>query len=274
MASFLAPASPQDVLSWFKDHPLPSNAIVADVYVLDPSKRTEVADFLSRELPDCYISKDEIGAQMKRTGLTTQEIIANKFADPGSVMAGDFGEILSLFFLGSGGGSALRKVKKWRFKQDRNKAAPHSDVILLHCSDPSNPDKDDFLICAEAKVKSTSSKTYRPIANALEGYESDRTGRLAKTLAWLREKAIESDTAESIKFIERFSKDQIKVPYQRRHRAIAIIDLGFLDAELIEAVSVPTNDSAFKIVVMGVDELKALYEECFKRAISEAQNGQ
>jgi hypothetical protein len=188
-------------------------------------------------------------------------------------MAGDFGEILSLFFLGGSGGYGLKKVKKWRFKQDRNKPAPHSDVILLKCADPNQPSDDDFLICAEAKVKSTSSKVYRPIANALEGYESDRTGRLAKTLAWLREKAIESDTADTIRFIERFSKDQIKVAYQRRHRAVAVVDSEFLDGELVQAVTIPTHDGSFKIIVMAVAELKALYEECFKRAVSEAKHG-
>ncbi|MBY5539245.1 DUF1837 domain-containing protein [Rhizobium leguminosarum] len=273
MSTFLTPAAAEDISSWFKDHILPENAIVADVYVLDLAKRTQIADFLSRELPDCFISKDDIDAQINRTGMSIQEIVQNKFADPGSVMAGDFGEILSLFFLGSAGGHGLKKVKKWRFKQDRNKPAPHSDVILLHCTDPEHPHDDDFLICAEAKVKSTASKTYRPIANALEGYESDRTGRLAKTLAWLREKAIESDTAYSIKYIERFSKDQIRVPYHRRHRAIAVIDSDFLDAELVEAVTIPTHDGTFKIVVMAVAELKALYEECFKRAVAEAKHG-
>jgi hypothetical protein len=273
MGSFLTSPSTENISVWFEEHELPENAISADVYVLDPKKRQLVADFLSRELPDCYISKTDIDSQMVRTGLSLQEIIGNKFSEPGSVMAGDFGEILALFFLSKEGGVALKKVKKWRFKQDRNKAAPHSDVLLLQCADANSPSADDFLICAEAKVKSTASKTYRPIANALEGYDSDRTGRLAKTLAWLREKAIESDTTDAISLIERFSKGQIAVPYQRRHRAIAIVDKEFLDAELIEVVKMPTGDSAFKIIVVGVNELKALYEECFKRAAAEAISG-
>jgi len=269
----IALGSAEAIADWFAAHALPINSIVADVFVLNAEARASIADFLVKELPDCYISKDDIEDQVERTKRTVSEIVANKFADPGSVMAGDFGEILTLFFLGTAGGPELRRVKKWRYKQDRNKAAPHSDVILLHCPDPANPSPDDYLICAEAKVKSTASNTYRPIEAALKGYEADRTGRLAKTLAWLREKALETETADTVNYIERFSKKQIAVTYNKNHRAVALIDTNFLDAELIQQVAIPAQNAAFKVVVMGLADLKVLYEECFARAAAEAKIG-
>jgi hypothetical protein len=263
----------QDITTLFTAYTSPANSITADVYVLEKSQRAEVADFIVRELPDCYISKENIAAQIARSGLQLAEVISNKIADPGAVMAGDFGEIITLFFLAGNKGDDIKKIKKWRFKQDRNKAAPHSDVILLHCVNVNSPSDADYVLCAEAKVKSTPSKTYRPIAAALSGYEADSTGRLARTLAWLREKEIEVGTKESIAFIERFSKSNIAVTYEKNHRAVAVIDRDLLDAELLEQLNLPQQNEHFRVIVMGIDELKALYEECFARAPLEAKIG-
>jgi Cap4 SAVED domain len=263
----------QDITTLFTEYTLPANSIIADVYVLEKSERAKVADFIVRELPDCYISREDVAAQIARSGLKLAEIIGNKIADPGAVMAGDFGEIITLFFLAGNKGDGINKVKKWRFKQDRNKAAPHSDVILMYCADVKSPSDNDYVLCAEAKVKSTPSKSYRPIAAALSGYESDRTGRLARTLAWLREKEIEVGTKESIAFIERFTKANIGVTYGKSHRAVAVIDRDLLDAELLEQLSLPQQNENFKVIVMGIDELKALYEDCFARAPLEAKIG-
>lgn len=69
----------------------------------------------------------------------------------------------------------VNKIRKWQFKQDRTKAAPHSDVVILHRKYADRPSKDDFVICAESKVKSTQSP-FCPIEKSIEGYNSDKTG--------------------------------------------------------------------------------------------------
>ncbi|MBL4783837.1 MAG: hypothetical protein JKY49_00255, partial [Cohaesibacteraceae bacterium] len=175
--------------------------------------------------------------------------------------------------LGSGKGEFARKVKKWQFKQDRMKAAPHSDVIILHCNDPENPSENDYVICAEAKSKALKNNTYRPIANAIKGYEADKTGRLARTLSWLREKAIENEDAESIAFVERFTKSNLGTSFRKNYRAVVVIDRALLDAELVEKLHIPPQNEEFEVVVLGVDDLKPLYETCFSRAVSELENG-
>ncbi|MDG3043125.1 Hachiman antiphage defense system protein HamA [Roseicyclus marinus] len=263
----------ENIADWFYEHERPLGSITADVFILHDKARKSISDFLAREMPSCYISEEDIKSQVARLKCSAPEVVANKVADPGAVMAGDFGEILTLFFLGASNHGKPCSVKKWRYKQDRNKAAPHSDVILLYCEDSANPKVGDYLICAEVKVKSTPSKTYRPIEASVKGYEADRTGRLAKTLAWLREKAFETEGPETIKYIERFSKVNIEITYDKKHRAVAVVDKNFVDDELAQITTIPDQGDSFKVVVLGLEQLKDLYEECFTRAVREARIG-
>ena len=133
---------------------------------------------------------------MNETGLPASEILQNKLPDTGNVMSGDFGEVLTLFYLGDERSEDVKHVKKWRFKQDRKKPAPHSDVIVLFREYSDRPSENDFVICAESKAKATGSPS-EPIKNSIKGYESDKTGRLARTLVWLKEKEIDHGNADS-----------------------------------------------------------------------------
>ena len=91
------------------------------------------------------------------------EILENRLPNPGNVMSGDFGEIVSMLFLSSERAETTLPVKKWRYKQDFKKSAPHSDVIVLHRRSRRRPTTDDFVICAEVKQKATPSRRYIPI---------------------------------------------------------------------------------------------------------------
>ena len=181
------PSGSEVISPWFLDHSKPQGAIEVRAHVLDDTNGRLLEDFLVRTIPHCYITPNDIVARVNETGLSVSEIVQNKLPDPGSVMAGDFGEILTLFYLGSDKSDAVKKLRKWRFKQDRQKPAPHSDVVILYRERLDRPTKNDFVICAESKVKSTNSDS-GPIENSIKGYQNDKTGRLARTLVWLKEK--------------------------------------------------------------------------------------
>jgi hypothetical protein len=137
----------------------------------------------------CYLPDSMLDSNATRIGLTRSEIVAAKIPSPGSVMAGDFGEILTALFLASMSHPAdVRDPKKWRLKQDRTKAAPYSDVVQFVVREWPTPSADDRLICAEVKTKSTNGAS-TPVASAIADSQKDREGRLAKTLVWLRERA-------------------------------------------------------------------------------------
>lgn len=252
----------------FEPYTIPKGGVAGRCHVLNDKKRDALLDFIVAEMPECYIKRAKLLAQANKTGKSVGFHLANKLPDRGSVMSGEFGEILTLFFLAHERTEAVTLMRKWVYKIDRQKATPHSDVMILHCPDPGKPVADDFLISAEAKQKATPSNKYAPIANAIAGVDSDRTGRLARCLAWLREKAYDEETPAEIELIERFATTL--VPYQKHFKAVVIIDLALLDDELVRA-PVHGGSTEFEVVVLGIKDLKAYYELAFDRAPQEVK---
>lgn len=260
----------ENIASWFSEHLKPHDSVEVKVHVLD-ADNSKLEDFISHVIPSCYITKNTLDRRIKETGLSASEILKNKIPDPGNVMAGDFGEILTLYYLGNDRTEDVKKVKKWRYKQDRKKPAPHTDVIILSREKTDNASVNDFVICAESKVKSTNSKS-EPIKNSIIGYESDKTGRLARTLVWLKEKAIENEKSSTIDFIRRFTDDLLDTSFNKYYRAVAIIDREYLDEELSAPLGLPHQSDEFEVIVIGINDLKNLYETCFSKALIEVEN--
>lgn len=257
-----------DIASWFSDHEMPEEAVEVRARVLDVGMFDQLEDFMTLAIPTCYISESNLTARMNETGLSASEILQNKVPDRGSVMAGDFGEIFTLFYLGSDRNETVKKLRKWQFKQDRANPAPHSDVILMHKAHDDCPSTNDFVICAEAKLKSTRTK-FSPIEKSIEGYQLDKTGRLARTLIWLKEKAIDHGNEGTIAFVSRFTDDALNVSFEKKYRAVAVIDLNFLNDELLKSLDLPPQSDEFEVVILGISDLKTLYETSFSRAVDE-----
>ncbi|GJM05807.1 MAG: hypothetical protein DHS20C09_18030 [marine bacterium B5-7] len=258
--------------SWFENYQKLADAIDVRAHVLSIEKTALFEEFLVSNIPNCYITNEQLAARMKATGSTASQILQNKIPDPGNVMAGDFGEVTTLFFLGSERNEIVNHIMKWQYKQDRTKAAPHSDVVILHREDAEQASTNDFVICAESKLKSTNS-TFSPIESSIVGYKSDKTGRLARTLVWLKEKEIDHGNLESIAFIERFTDEHLDTEYSKYFRAVAIIDRSFIDAELSKVLELPDQNDEFEIIVLGISDLKVLYERTYERAVAEVTSG-
>lgn len=254
----------------FQPHTMPSDALPVRCHVLQGDKAKLLEDYMVEQLPSCYIPIQQLRKRMKETGLSASEILSNRLPDSGAVMSGDFGEMMTLFFLSTERTEATIPIKKWRYKQDRRKPTPHSDVIILHRQDTKGVSTNDFVICAEAKQKSTKSK-FDPIAKALEGFTEDRTGRLARTLLWLREKAIDSESRSMIDYIERFTQAH-SVSFRKYYKVVAVIDRDLLDAEITRTLSLPEQNESFEIVVLGVNRLYEMYNNVYKRAIEEVRD--
>ncbi len=252
----------------FDPYTIPKNGLKGRCHVLSDKKRDALLDFIVRELPECYITKSKLLANAKKTGKSLEFHLTNKLPDKGSVMSGDFGEILTLFFLAHERTEAVKVMRKWVHKMDRTKSAPYSDVVILHCPDPGKPLADDFVVSAETKQKATDT-AFEPISAAIAGVDSDRTGRLGRCLAWLREKAIDESSVEEIALIERFAT-KLTVPYKKHYKAVAVIDLALLDDELTRK-PVHTGSTEFEVVVLGIRDLKAYYELAFSRAPKEVK---
>jgi len=257
------------ISEFFEPHTMPAGALDIRCHVLPDQHSAKVQDFLIKSLPECYITSEKLKARCKETGLPASEMLAQVLPDPGSVMSGDFGEIFTMFFLSSERVEKTDLIKKWCYKQDRRKAAPHSDVVIFHRTTPGVPSEADFLICGESKQKSTKG-TFDPISSAIEGYRTDQTGRLGRTLSWLRERALLDGEQNDIQLIERFTTFS-KTTFGKFFKALAIVERSFLDSELIREIELPAQDKSFEIIVLGITDLKAIYENVFERARKEAK---
>jgi len=213
----------------------------------------------------CYITDAFVEERAAKLGVSKAEILAAKLPDPGSTMSGDFGEILVYLYQAAKEHPQVAVgPKKWRLKQDRTKPAPHSDVVQFILPCWPTPSPLDVLLCSEVKTKSTAS-TFAPIKVAIEGSTKDRTSRLARTLVWLRERALIEDVGGvSIAQLERFINTTDHPAATKRFRAVAVICSSLLAAELSDA---PTQvPASYEVVVISVPQLYRAYNAIFDAA--------
>ena len=148
---------------------------------------------LAHAVRRCYIGDDAIDDRANETGLSRQAIVEAVIPDRGAVMSGDFGEILVFIFQATEQHpTPVIGPKKWRLKQDRRKPAPYSDVVQFIVPDWPKSSAQDVLLCSEVKTKATNGSS-TPIPEAIADCATDRIGRLARTLVWLRERAVVQD---------------------------------------------------------------------------------
>ena len=220
------------------------------------------ADVLGMPVRLCYIDDSLLGERAAATGRPKSELVAAKLPDRGSTMAGDFGEILVfLYHAAVEPGIELVGPKKWRLKQDRTKPAPYSDVVHFVLPHWPQSSTDDRILCSEVKTKSTAGDS-SPISSAVADCEKDRTSRLAKTLVWLKERALYEDLGTTtLAHLERFTKATDHPEAQKQFRAVAVVCASLVDRELADAPYEQPTDHT--VVVIAVPNLKQRYEDVF-----------
>lgn len=225
------------------------------------------ADVLGIPVRRCYVSDELLDEHAVRTARPKGELLAAKLPDRGATMAGDFGEILVLFYhAAQEHPSVVIGPKKWRLKQDRRKPISYSDVIHFILPSWPNPSARDCILCSEVKTKSTSGN-WSPITDAIKDCEKDRTSRLAKTLAWLKERALYEDLGSiSVPHLERFIKATDYPPAQKRFHAVAVVCSSLVQNELSKAPDEAPVD--YNIVVIAVPNLKQHYEAVFDAVLT------
>lgn len=252
----------QATAEWFSTVKKPSYVFVS----VPHAHATDLPAALGMAIRRCYISDDKVRAQAIHHPPATK-VIAAALPDPGSVMAGEFGEILTYFYQGTTAlPTAAIGLRRWHLKQDRNKAAPYSDVVHLVLPDWPTPSAMDTVLCSEVKAKSTKSK-FEPIKKAIEGCETDRTSRLAGTLVWLRERAITGATeGASVAQLTRFIEPAGHPPTVKKFQAVAVVCDSLAAAEAAKAPATPSPD--YEVVVISVPKLKDTYEAAYTTAMN------
>lgn len=217
----------------------------------------------------CYISDDKLVERSQAANVARSVITAAKIPDPGSVMSGDFGEILTAFYLAIRSRPALViDPARWRYKADRRKAAPGSDVVQLMLPRWPASSADDRILCAEVKTKATKG-SFDPIEAAGAGSATDRGGRLVNTLEWLKDKALTdgSDLVE-IAQLDRFLQAIDHPQASWEFCAVAVIDSDFVRDEIAKGTAPVHGECA--LIVISVPELKKRYTELFDAIVASA----
>lgn len=224
------------------------------------------SDALGIAVRRCYVSDNLLQKQAAEMGRSQEELIAARMPDPGAVMSGDFGEILVyLYQAGRAHPDPVLGPKKWRLKQDRTKAAPLSDVVHFVVPHWPQASADDAILCAEVKSKATDT-AFAPVLSAIEGCSKDRISRLAKTLQWLRERALFEPHGVPLEVLDRFIHAAENPPATKRFRAVAVVCSSLVDEELKDA---PTEQpQEFSVVVIAVPQLHETYMKVFESARS------
>lgn len=227
------------------------------------------AELLGEPARRCYISDNMIAERAAATGELGSHITKVKIPDAGSVMSGDFGEILTAFYLAANSLPAITiDPLRWRYKAQRTKAAPGSDIVQLLLPSWPEASADDRVICAEVKAKATTG-AFDPIHKAGEGSKLDRAGRLANTLVWLKDKAL-SDGSDTVttEQLDRFINLIDHPPITPDFRAVAVIDASMVDDEVAKG-TMPHPDQC-AMVVISVPELKKHYTSLFAAIVASA----
>lgn len=217
----------------------------------------------------CYISDNKLLERAEAGKVAGSVVAGATIPEPGAVMSGDFGEIVTAFFLATRALPALSvDPVRWRYKADRKKAAPGSDVVQMVLPKWPVSSADDRIVCAEVKAKATKG-TFDPIAAAGEGSASDRGGRLVHTLQWLKEKALTdgSDVVE-IPQLERFIQAVDHPQASWEFCAVAVIDSDFVEDEIAKGTA-PATDKC-TLIVISIPELKKRYTELYDAIVASA----
>lgn len=217
---------------------------------------------LSVPIRRCYISDDVLRAWAAKRGIATGNILSALLPDPGSVMSGDFAEIMSFIYHASR--PEFRDAigpRKWRLKADRTKAAPYSDVLYLLLPSWPAPSEADTLICSEVKAKATAGST-SPIRKAIEDSAKDSESRLTRTLVWLRERALTTDIDQlTLQMLDRFLDVAEQPPFARRFNAVAVISADLIADELSDAPGERSSDC--DLIVISVPQLREAYTNAY-----------
>lgn len=235
------------------------------VLKLKPDEIDVFLDKLPVEYRKCYITDDHLVASVRELNMHYSDLLKDHYLpDPGNVMSGEFGEILSYFLLKERyiPEKELDGPKKWLWKDDRNHAIQKTDVMLF--SYDGTPSTDDLMVSGEIKAKATKNNRYDPIKNAVDGAHEDFVSRLSVSLAWLKSRYVKERDGEQLARVERFLDPVTYGTYHKHFKAVVVIDDALLAEEVARERSLVALPAEFEILLISIQGLKSAYERTYR----------
>lgn len=237
------------------------------LFKLKSGERTKFLDSLPENYRVCYISDKKLKKRAEANGQSQDDFILHVLPDIANIMSGDFGELLC-YEMAKGyldnGKSNLSGPKKWRWKQDRNKPAPHSDILLFREKKKWSKRnlKGDEVIAIESKMKAVKNNGYSPLQKAMNGAKQDKLSRMAKSLDWYYDRLALDGKLKTKEAINKFRNPSLYGEFKKSFKAVAIIDEGLFEDEIVKGIE--DADEEIDIWAISIERLQEAYQTVYK----------
>jgi hypothetical protein len=235
------------------------------MYKLNISDTECFLNSITEEFRKCYILDKDLAEKSVKEGISKKEFLEQYILPSvGKIKSGDFGEILSCFFVKEHYNQKdfiLVCPRKLIWKIDRDKAMPFTDAVGFYREDTARTSGKDFVVSVESKMKATRSSVNK-IQEAIDGAQKDKTTRLAKTLVWLKQKYAREGNTQMSKFIERYSDPVALGTFSKIYKAFVILDSKFEPSEIRQSMN---NNEGIIMIVVVMNNLKDIYENNLKK---------
>lgn len=242
------------------------------LYQFDVSKTEEFIQDMLGPIRDAYISEERIKQIEKKHNKTRQEIIEKRLPHEASIKSGDFGEILTYhiarqYFASSANVTPM----KWRFKDDKQKASPKTDILLFYKPDATSATAADTMYSIEVKARSKKPSKDSSIFNAVKGADVDRTSRAVETIDYLLTRIEETnDQEEFYDSIDRFGGAYPK-PYNKKFYAVAVVESKYLPKHVHNIpASMSAAYSGIDIYCLPIRDLYAIFQKIYAQLPTKA----
>lgn len=245
------------------------------LYKFDASQSATFIQEMMIPMRDMFASEEKIKREIEMYEKEREEIIREHLPTKELIMSGDFGEALSYYIaLEYFAKDANVAPKKLRFKGDPNSPLPKTDILLFEIKDKEHPSPADIMYAIEVKTRKDSPSLVNresSIMAAVEGAETDKISRAAKTITYLIKRIKDTgEPKELLDGVERF-KDAFIKPYDKKYHAIAIVEEKYLPrhiAYISEKLSEAHPDIA--VYCLPISELEKMYNAFYTRMPIEA----
>lgn len=221
----------------------------------------------SEQFRDCFASNEKVAASAANlSGSQTRgDVISAHFARSAShVRSGDFGEILTFSILEEENDSTqLTASKKWRWKGEPERSLCGTDVLLFVVGDVAS--SNDLLLSAEVKTSATRPSGSK-FVEALADAKKDGVSRIASTLVWYRDKAVQNGDAALLNKVDRVIDSVDKGKLKKIKMAVVVTDQDFEDIHMAGITDL--NANGIKLRLLSLEELKEVYESIYFNAES------
>lgn len=261
-------------------------------YVFDYSKVDSFVQDCLIPFREAYIEGGKLDHIVSHFPTTRKEAISKRLPRKGSVMSGDFGEILSFYLACQIWSPSVNVMPmKWRFKDSKKDASKYTDVVLFELHDADNPSVDDAMFTYEVKTCATglgdgtykvhvkpSYKNYKDgklectIIEAVFDASKDAVERAAETIPYLLTRCEDEDLYDLYKKIYRFRVAE-KTTYKKEYNAVAIIDSSTLPKQMTrvpgDLLTVHTNVK--NVYCIPMNQLQSVYERVYDEMRKQAK---